>query len=65
MFVFGWRWMADDVRLGADALLPGVIEETKRTIWQVGEVVLRDGGPDGLASTQDNTLFARSGVFIP
>jgi hypothetical protein len=49
----------------ADALLPGVIAETKRTIWQVGRVELHDGGPDELASTQDNTVFLRSGVFIP
>jgi hypothetical protein len=24
-----------------------------------------DGGPDGVASTQDNTLFAAEGVFVP
>jgi len=49
----------------ADAVLPGAVVETKRTIWQVGRAELRDGGPDQLASTQDNTVFLRSGVFIP
>jgi hypothetical protein len=39
--------------------------ETKRTIWQMGDVELRDGGPDGVASTQDNTRFARQGIFVP
>ena len=37
----------------------------KRTIWQMGDVELRDGGADGVASTQDNTLFARQGIFVP
>ena len=49
----------------ADAVVPGLVVETKRTIWQMGDVELRDGGPDGLASTQDNTLFARQGIFVP
>jgi len=49
----------------ADALLPGVVVETKRTIWQLGQIEVRDGGPDELASTQDNTVFLRGGVFIP
>jgi agmatine/peptidylarginine deiminase len=49
----------------ADALMPGLIVETKRTIWQMSDLLLRDGGPDGVASTQDNTLFARQGIFVP
>ena len=49
----------------ADAVVPGLVVETKRTIWQMGDVELRDGGPDGVASTQDNTLFARQGIFVP
>ena len=49
----------------ADAVVPGLVVETKRTIWQMGDVELRDGGADGVASTQDNTLFARQGIFVP
>jgi Domain of unknown function DUF11 len=49
----------------ADAVLPGSVVEDKRTIWQLGDVRLYDGGPDGLAATQDNTLFLRQGVFVP
>ena len=45
--------------------MPGLVVETKRTIWQMGDVELRDGGADGVASTQDNTLFARQGIFVP
>ena len=42
-----------------------MVTEIKRTIWQLGDVRIYDGGPDGQASTQDNTLFLRQGVFVP
>jgi hypothetical protein len=50
----------------ADAVLPGAVPEVKRTIWQMGDVLIYDGGADSQASTHgDNTLFARQGVFVP
>jgi plastocyanin domain-containing protein len=49
----------------ADAVIPGMVTEVKRTIWQIGDVRIFDGGPDGQASTQDNTLFLRQGLFVP
>jgi hypothetical protein len=49
----------------ADALAPGSIQEGVRTIWQVGQVQLYDGGSDGVASTDPNTPFERQGVFVP
>jgi hypothetical protein len=49
----------------ADAVTPGVIKEGLRTIWNAGQIVVRDGGPDGLVSTNDNTVFLRQGVFAP
>ena len=48
-----------------EALVPGAIKEKARTIWELGQVELRDGGPDGNADTDPNTVFARQGVFIP
>src|SRR6185369_16173527 len=42
----------------ADAVLPGTILEIKRTVIELGQVKLYDGGSDGLASTPGNTLFA-------
>ena len=39
--------------------------EGKRSIWEMGQVQVDDGGPDGVAATQPNTLFARQGVFVP
>jgi Tol biopolymer transport system component len=49
-----------------DTLVPGAIKETRRAIWQVGQVRVFDGGADGDGSTAaDNTVFAAQGVFVP
>jgi hypothetical protein len=48
-----------------DAILPGAVKETRRTIWQLANMLVTDGGTDGLASTQPNTAFARPGLFVP
>ena len=48
-----------------DSLLPGTIIEAKRTILQVGQLKVYDGGSDGLAATPGNSLFAVQGVFAP
>ena len=47
------------------AILPGAVKEGGRAIWQVDDVEVWDGGPDGDAETKPNTLFARQGVFVP
>jgi WD40-like Beta Propeller Repeat len=50
----------------ADALVPGTVPESKRSIWALDKVEVYDGGPDGLASTiAGNTLFETQGVFVP
>ncbi len=36
-----------------------------RTIWQIGKVNAFDGGADGVASTNPNTLFLTQGYFVP
>jgi fermentation-respiration switch protein FrsA (DUF1100 family) len=48
-----------------DAITPGAAQEGKRAIWELGQVQVLDGGPDGLVSTADNSLFAVQGVFVP
>jgi hypothetical protein len=48
-----------------DAVTPGSILESKRTVWALGDVQVFDGGPDGNPATAGNTLFARQGVFAP
>ena len=41
------------------------VKEGRRSIWQIGALEVFDGGADGDADTEGNTLFARPGVFIP
>jgi hypothetical protein len=48
-----------------DAIVPGGIAEGKRSIWQMGQVEVSDGGEDGNTSTAPNTRFARQGIFVP
>jgi hypothetical protein len=54
-----------DVTTSWDALVPDVVKEGKRAIWQLGQVYVTDGGSDGLVSTLPNTVFARQGLFVP
>ena len=48
-----------------DAIWPGVVREGARSIWQLGQIEVLDGGPDGDVDTPGNAVFARQGVFIP
>ena len=36
-----------------------------RKIWELGQMEVIDGGPDGDVDTPGNAVFARQGVFIP
>ena len=50
----------------ADALVPNTVQERERAVWALGQVVVMDGGADGLASTgAGNAPFARQGIFVP
>jgi uncharacterized repeat protein (TIGR01451 family) len=49
----------------AEAIAPGTVKERQRMVWQLGQVRVLDGGPDGAASTANNTLFEVQGVFVP
>jgi hypothetical protein len=50
----------------ADAVIgAGAITEGKRSIWQLGQVRVNDGGTDGVASTTPNSPFLAQGVFVP
>ena len=48
-----------------NAVLPGAVVAGARAVWQLGQVQVFDGGPDDVASTGPNTVFARQGVFVP
>jgi hypothetical protein len=48
-----------------NAVVPGAVSAGKRAIWELDQVVVNDGGADGLAATAPNTVFERQGVFVP
>jgi hypothetical protein len=37
----------------------------QRSVVELGQVFVRDGGADGQIGTADNTVFMRQGIFIP
>jgi glucose/arabinose dehydrogenase len=49
----------------ADALVAGTVKPSLRTIWELGQVQVNDGGSDGVAATTPNTVFLRQGLFAP
>lgn len=50
----------------ADAVTANSIVEGKRSVFELGQVKVFDGGADGDADTAgDNTLFAVQGTFVP
>jgi hypothetical protein len=50
----------------ANALMPGLVTNGNRAIWELGQVQVYDGGADGNSGTTgDNTLFMNQGLFVP
>ncbi len=49
----------------ADTLVPGMVKEGARTMWQLGQIYVTDGGADGQALTEPNATFMRQGIFVP
>jgi uncharacterized repeat protein (TIGR01451 family) len=49
----------------ANTLLPNYVQNGARAVWELGRVEVFDGGPDGVVSTADNSLFADQGIFVP
>ena len=48
-----------------DAQIPAAVKEGKRSIWQLSQVRVIDGGSDGLLGTTPNTVFLKEGIFVP
>jgi hypothetical protein len=56
-----------------DAVIPGAIVETQRSIWELGQIVVRDAGPNGTGYAScpptcgdgDEAAFMKQGVFVP
>jgi hypothetical protein len=49
----------------ANATVPGVVKDGKRSNVEIAQLQINDGGLDGLANTTPNTLFTVQGLFIP
>jgi VCBS repeat protein len=65
----------------ADAVIPGIVQEQKRAVWQLSRIEVRDGGSDGnlvaagapasgvcppaCAGNGGETLFLHQGIFVP
>jgi hypothetical protein len=61
-----------DTSIGATCVFPTetclgcpVPKEGVRTVIEITQLQIRDGGADGVAASQDNTLFMVQGIFIP
>ena len=57
-----------------DALIPGAVTERQRAIWALGQIQVKDAGPNRTgctrharprAATRKQTIFMRQGVFAP
>jgi hypothetical protein len=54
------------VTTSANTVIPGSVPAGARTIWQLGQVTVYDGGPDGDVDTAaGNTVFLHQGLFTP
>jgi hypothetical protein len=49
----------------ADTLAPGAVPEGRRGVWELVELLIRDGGADSDADTEPNAPFMRPGIFVP
>lgn len=57
----------------ANAIVPATVIENRRAIWELGQVDVKDAGPNGtgyancppVCGDGDETTFLRQGVFVP
>ena len=48
-----------------NALVPGAIAFGHRAVVRMEQVLVNDGGSDGVSGTHPNTRFAVQGIFAP
>ena len=53
------------VNTTANALVPGFVLAGKQGVVELGEITLRDSGPDGTRGNTDDERFATQGIFLP
>jgi hypothetical protein len=72
---------ACNITTSADAVIPGLVQEGKRSVWQLGDIQVMDGGSNGTLSAapapgsgacppacvgnDSEGLFMRQGFFAP
>jgi hypothetical protein len=49
----------------ANTVVPGSVVDGKRGVVEIGQLLVNDGGVNGVAGAADATLFADQGIFIP
>jgi TolB protein len=55
-----------DLVTSVNVLVPGTVIPGRRAVWELGEMQVYDGGPDGDTETvDDNSVFMRQGLFVP
>jgi TolB protein len=54
-----------DTVTSIDALAPNVIKEGKRSIWELDQILISDGGPNGDPTEFAETPFLVQGLFVP
>jgi hypothetical protein len=55
-----------DVNTTVDAVVPGLVKEGERTVWQLGQLLVQWEGLDEDPNTlADNRPFLTQGVFVP
>jgi len=62
-----------DLTTTVDAQIPGAVLDNQRSIWELGQVEIRDAGPNGTGygscpptcGDGDEAAFMRQGIFIP
>jgi hypothetical protein len=54
-----------DSSFAPQPLIPPQDYSGRRTLIELGQVEVFDGGPDGSVATNDNTLFEVQGLFVP
>ena len=53
------------VNTTANALAAGTVVAGARTIWALGQIEVKDPGPNGTFGDSDDGTFARQGVYVP
>ena len=53
------------VNTTVNALAPGVNVDGNAAVWQIGEIEIKDAGPDGTRGNADDQLFETQGGLLP